>query len=196
MDRVSIKIVTWNSERYITACLKSVFEQTFKNFEASVLGERVFATLDDLQRQAPGVKFTFIFMEQVIEHLRDPILTLSELRSLAGRDALLYVGTPNAGGANAAFFGSRWREMQNPTHLWFFNWRALVRLLQAAGWRALRRLIKGFRYPDSGMIRGAVQQALGWAGLEGALRLTARPSAGSADGTIGILPGTPGQTWR
>ena len=37
MDRVSINIVTWNSEIYITACLKSVFEQIFKNFDVTVV---------------------------------------------------------------------------------------------------------------------------------------------------------------
>jgi SAM-dependent methyltransferase len=143
---------------------------------AGVLGGRVYRSLEHLRSQGGGIRFDFVFMEQVIEHLRDPVRTLSELRMSVNRSAVLYVGTPNAGGANAAFLGSRWREMQNPTHLWFFNWRSLVRALGAAGWREPTRLIGGFRYPTAGVLRGAVQRALGWAGLEGALRVTARPS--------------------
>ncbi|HUT22337.1 MAG TPA: glycosyltransferase family 2 protein [Candidatus Bipolaricaulota bacterium] len=37
MSKVSINLVTWNGAKYIQACLKSVFEQTFKDFSLLII---------------------------------------------------------------------------------------------------------------------------------------------------------------
>src|SRR5262249_2047331 len=54
---------------------------------AGVLRERVYGSLEHLHGVGREVKFDFVFMEQVIEHLRDPVRTLSELRMSVSRNA-------------------------------------------------------------------------------------------------------------
>ncbi len=54
--KVTIQIVTWNSSKYLPLCLKSIFDQTFKDFQVLIVDNNSQdGTIDFLRRNYPEV---------------------------------------------------------------------------------------------------------------------------------------------
>lgn len=89
--------------------------------------------------------FDVVLAADVIEHLRDPLACLRELRARLGPGGRLVLSVPNVGymGVIASLladeFEYRDTGLLDHTHLRFFTWTSLERLLHAAGFAALRR---------------------------------------------------------
>lgn len=147
------------------------------------LGIRVAADLDELR--ADGVTYDLVTTMDVIEHVRSPRDVLSDLGALLRPGGWLFVSTPDAGALKARVRGSRWDNFQNPTHLYYFNARALRRLLQVLGFREVATWRPLVSYPAHGAARRLTQWGLQLTGLDGALHVLARPPASAADGVAG-----------
>ena len=50
-----------------------------------------------------------------------------------------FVSTPNRGSLNARIYGNRWREYENPSHIFLFNDVSLRNLLKMSGYSSMRR---------------------------------------------------------
>lgn len=143
--------------------------------------------------------FDAITMHHVIEHVPDPVATLSACARLLAPGGRLVIMTPNADALGRRIFGRRWLHWDPPRHLHLFNRRSLEEAAMRAGldrpavrttargarwtWRASRSGAQGV---EAGRARGVdavafqlVEHALLWLGLGEELVLVAE-AVGSA----------------
>jgi SAM-dependent methyltransferase len=113
-------------------------------------GFPVYSSLEDLiQKQEQ--QFDVIVLSHVIEHLPDPIHTLTQLRSLLSPRGRLLLTTPNALSLGARIFGAFWRGLEPPRHFNVFSPDSLRQALERAGFHIGRmntdvRLARGIWY--------------------------------------------------
>jgi SAM-dependent methyltransferase len=78
-------------------------------------------------------------MWEVIEHLPNPDDTLRQIYSVLRTGGRLALTTPDSGSLAAAVSGKRWLGWKKvPEHLYFFDKRNLVRLLERVGFTVLK----------------------------------------------------------
>jgi SAM-dependent methyltransferase len=109
---------------------------------AAPAGAAAFFTAD-LDQGLPPLTgpFDFIVCADVLEHLRDPLRLLRDMRALLAPDGALLLSLPNSGHwyfrANvlAGRFPQDDRGLFDRTHLHFFTWTGWLALLDRAGLR-------------------------------------------------------------
>ena len=84
------------------------------------------------------LKFDYITMSHVIEHVHDPLDLLSDSYSLLHRGGGLYIETPNIDARGHQIFGRHWRGLEPPRHLVLFNRDSLFSSVSRAGFRDIR----------------------------------------------------------
>lgn len=111
-------------------------------------------------------KFSAVCMFHVLEHLPDPVRTLSDIRGMVEEGGWLCLEVPNGDSCG----GGNWPQFFNAdeTHLWFFSERTLGVVLERAGWLLERSLVVPAH-----------------AGPEGGLLILARKSDGVGKATRG-----------
>jgi len=117
-------------------------------------------------------KFEWIFMIEVVEHLRDPQAELMKIRQHLTPTGKLVITTPNARGWRARSDGFNWREAQNPTHINLFTAQSLKSILLAADYIDPRRVYRPVSYKSKGLkaFALAITQIIG---IDGGLRFIA-----------------------
>jgi 2-polyprenyl-3-methyl-5-hydroxy-6-metoxy-1,4-benzoquinol methylase len=65
--------------------------------------------------------FDYITMDQVVEHLKDPIDIIKQVSKVIRKDGYLILSTPNANGFGAKVFEKKWINWHAPYHLQFFS---------------------------------------------------------------------------
>jgi 2-polyprenyl-3-methyl-5-hydroxy-6-metoxy-1,4-benzoquinol methylase len=85
-------------------------------------------TLETTQR------FAVICMNQVLEHLQNPVSVVQRLTTLLAPEGYLFIETPNIASLDARIFGARyWGGYHIPRHFWLFSERSLRQLLTSSG---------------------------------------------------------------
>jgi len=79
-----------------------------------------------------------ITMNHVIEHLPDPVTTLSQLRERLLPNGIIEGQTPAANSHEHRLFGSRWSGYHAPRHTVIFSRKGLRRILERAGFEILK----------------------------------------------------------
>jgi len=82
-----------------------------------------------------GLRFDFITMFHVLEHLSNPEGSLEYVASLLKPGGSLIIQVPNVESIQARAFGSRWYGLDVPRHLINFTPKALQTLLDRCGFR-------------------------------------------------------------
>jgi 2-polyprenyl-3-methyl-5-hydroxy-6-metoxy-1,4-benzoquinol methylase len=77
--------------------------------------------------------FDFITMDQVIEHVTDPLVTLRGAARILKPGGTVILSTPNAQGWGARLFRKRWINWHSPYHLQFFTLRSMQMAAEQAG---------------------------------------------------------------
>lgn len=77
--------------------------------------------------------FDYVTMDQVIEHVTDPLSTLRGVARILKPGGTAILSTPNAGGWGAKFFGRRWINWHAPYHVQFFSRRSIQLAAEQAG---------------------------------------------------------------
>ena len=77
--------------------------------------------------------FDFVTMDQVIEHVKDPISTLCGVARILKPGGTAILSTPNARGWGATLFRRRWINWHSPYHLQFFTRQSMRLAAQQAG---------------------------------------------------------------
>ena len=95
-----------------------------------------------LENFSSNSKFDIITMNHVIEHLENPILALTKIRSLLDDKGVLILGTPDFDSAAARRYGDRYRLLSDPTHISLFSSDSMHRCLRDQGFK-----IKKVEYP-------------------------------------------------
>lgn len=88
--------------------------------------------LFDAANYAPDY-FDFVTMDQVIEHVTDPIGVLRGIQRVLKPKGTLIVTTPSADGWGAWTFGSRWIHWHAPYHQHFFSRQSMREAARASG---------------------------------------------------------------
>jgi methionine biosynthesis protein MetW len=122
------------------------------------------ATLDAIAARGP---FDVVLATDVLEHLRDPEPVVAALSRFVGPRGLAIVAVPNV-----ATWSSRWRLLTrgtwdyaedgllDRTHLRFFTWDTIHRLVEQHGWRVTDRVIDGYEIPGASLVLGRVPETL------------------------------------
>lgn len=77
--------------------------------------------------------FDYVTMDQVIEHVTDPVSTLRGVARILKPGGTAVLSTPNAGGWGAKIFGRRWINWHAPYHVQFFSRRSMQLAAEQAG---------------------------------------------------------------
>ncbi len=75
-----------------------------------------------------------VVMSHVLEHVRDPIGLLTDVKNALADNGHVLVICPNSSGWIARVQGSRWYGYAVMQHMWHFNSAALARLIERAGY--------------------------------------------------------------
>jgi SAM-dependent methyltransferase len=78
-----------------------------------------------------------VVLFDTLEHLKSPGRTLAHIHSLLAANGRLFLTTGDARSLLARVLGKRWRLMTPPQHLWFFDRRTIVALLERLEFRVL-----------------------------------------------------------
>lgn len=78
-------------------------------------------------------EFDAIVMNHVIEHVHDPIRLLARCVRLLKKGGNLIAVTPNAESCGQKRFGSSWRGLEPPRHIYLFSQRTLRQIAARAG---------------------------------------------------------------
>lgn len=79
--------------------------------------------------------FSLVMMSHVLEHAHDPVEFLRRALNLVEPGGKLIVRVPNFGSRQARLFGSYWRGIEMPRHLFHFTPTTLTALLTTAGYK-------------------------------------------------------------
>lgn len=99
---------------------------------AEMFGYKVHVGLFDDSIYEAGF-FDYVTMDQVIEHVTDPLSTLRGVARILKTGGTAILSTPNAGGWGAKFFGCRWINWHAPYHVQFFSRRSIRLAADKAG---------------------------------------------------------------
>jgi SAM-dependent methyltransferase len=128
----------------------------------------------------PDGHFQLVTIWHVLEHLRDPLTTLAEIRRILAPGGWLSVAVPNFGGVQAQASGALWFHLDLPRHLWHFRRRSLEALLAKSGFRAARCSTLSFEYDWYGTLQSWMNRACSDDNRLYSL-LKGRPAASSVD---------------
>jgi 2-polyprenyl-3-methyl-5-hydroxy-6-metoxy-1,4-benzoquinol methylase len=81
----------------------------------------------------PDEGYEVVTLNNVLEHVPQPLAMLEECYRAMGRNGTLVVVTPNSSGWGHRVFKQHWRELDPPRHLFLFNAANLRLLLSRAG---------------------------------------------------------------
>jgi len=107
--------------------------------------------------------FDYVTMDQVIEHVTDPLVTLQGVSRILKHSGTAILSTPNANGWGAKIFRRRWINWHPPYHLQFFSKRSMKIAAEKAGLEVKKTLtitssewllyqwIHLFTYPQMGV---------------------------------------------
>ena len=99
---------------------------------AEKFGYNVRVGLFDSSAYQPDF-FDCVTLDQVIEHMADPLSALRGIATVLKPGGMVIIGTPNANGWGARVFGRYWINWHAPYHLHCFSKRSMVIAAQLAG---------------------------------------------------------------
>lgn len=101
---------------------------------AQKFGYKVHVGLFDQSVYEPEF-FDYVTMDQVIEHVTDPLQTLRDVSAVLKPGGYLVLGTPNVKGWGTRLFGQRWVSWHVPYHLQFFSRKSMELAAEKSGYQ-------------------------------------------------------------
>ncbi len=77
--------------------------------------------------------FDYVTMDQVIEHVTDPVSTMQGIARVLRKGGIASLSTPNSNGWGARLFGRRWINWHAPYHIQHFSLSSLAAAARKAG---------------------------------------------------------------
>lgn len=119
----------------------------FAGEEARRRGHEIF--IGSAESVSPKVSNHVVTMWDVLEHVRNPNITMATVNRLLENGGLVAINTPDAGSLWARIFGKRWHLIVPPEHLHYFSKKSLKHLLVENGFEIIEwgRISKRFSIP-------------------------------------------------
>ena len=133
-----------------------------------VKDESIVSNIDDLPR---NLKFDLFVLQDVLEHVLDPVALMKNLRTLAKPDSAIFCSFPSCDSRPARRYGASWAMVRPFGHLHYFSHHSSTRMFAAAGWRLLefqlsyitsiKRLLQNLKLKEIGyqLIKGGRDQS-------------------------------------
>lgn len=99
---------------------------------ADKFGYKIRVGAFDANNYEPGF-FDYVTMDQVIEHVINPVESLRDIASVLRPGGVLILGTPNSNGWGARTFGDRWIHWHAPYHLHLFSRKSMALAAEQSG---------------------------------------------------------------
>jgi 2-polyprenyl-3-methyl-5-hydroxy-6-metoxy-1,4-benzoquinol methylase len=93
------------------------------------------AAATTLESYQTAKKFDCVIMEDVIEHVKDPVDTIKRVAGLLNERGLFALTTPDAGSLWARVWGKHWHAFVPPQHLFYFSYKNIVSVLEKNGFK-------------------------------------------------------------
>lgn len=90
-------------------------------------------TVGTLETYVSDKKFDVVVMQDVIEHVKNPVDTIDRAAAMMKDNGLLVLTTPDAGSLWARSWGKRWHAFVPPQHLFYFSVKNITNLLERQG---------------------------------------------------------------
>ncbi len=90
---------------------------------------------DFLDFHFPRHTYDVITLNNVLEHLYEPVETLTEVYKTLKKDGILVITVPNSKSLGFTLFGKNWYALQPPRHVTHFSDTTLTQMLESAGFR-------------------------------------------------------------
>ena len=121
----------------------------------------VEAEVGDLaDRRFETASFDAVMLNNVIEHVPDPVAVFAECARLLRPGGRLVMITPNLDALGHRVFGPDWRGLEPPRHLYLFTARTLRRFARRAGFTSTAMCSStGQTAPDWPMLRTSMEAA-------------------------------------
>jgi len=118
-------------------------------------------TGDLLQARFDGGTFDVAYMNEVIEHIVDPVGLMSEVCRVLRPGGIALLRTGNARSWSARLRGGGWSYYRfgGHLHIRYFGPRSATALGKAAGFARVRTRTRGFAFRESGELRGRAYAA-------------------------------------
>jgi 2-polyprenyl-3-methyl-5-hydroxy-6-metoxy-1,4-benzoquinol methylase len=111
-----------------------------------------FGSLDVIS----GKTYDIVFLINVIEHLSNPVLTLTQIYNILKPGGLVFIHTPNYGGFPARMMGQRWHQIEPLAHLYYFTQQTLEATLRKVGFQPK----ENFYLKSDSIIKSTIQRLL------------------------------------
>lgn len=90
--------------------------------------------VSDISDIPNDVKFDIISIQDVLEHVEDPVGMLRTARELANPDCIVHCGFPNKDALKARICKGKWGMILPFEHLHYFSYPSVVKMFEKAGW--------------------------------------------------------------
>ncbi len=95
------------------------------------------ATTAPLESYQSAKKFDAVVMQDLIEHVKDPVGVVNRAKNLLAENGLLLITTPDAGSLWAKAWGKHWHAFVPPQHLFYFSVKNLASILEKNGFKVV-----------------------------------------------------------
>lgn len=111
------------------ANIKKIAERYHLNIHVGKLSDNPF----------PDIYFDLIILNQVVEHIPDPLSLIKELLKRLTKEGMIVLSFPNADSIYRKIFGRYWINWHVPYHLHYFNKRSIKALCKKEEWQPLKQ---------------------------------------------------------
>ena len=108
----------------------------------------------DISSIPKNIKFDLIIIQHVLEHIENPLKTLSEMKDLASDTCIINCNFPNKDCIYALFLRGRWRMIRPIGHLNYFSRTSVDELFKRSGWK----IIEKYNYRSESSLTASVKK--------------------------------------
>jgi 2-polyprenyl-3-methyl-5-hydroxy-6-metoxy-1,4-benzoquinol methylase len=112
----------------------------------------------------PDREFDVVALNHALEHVRQPIELLREIRRILKEDGIVVVGVPNFDSLMAHMMRRRWAGLLPDQHLWHFTPRTLRWILERADFSVRTLIVQPSSHQHSNWIKQLILNALTFLG--------------------------------
>lgn len=111
----------------------------------------------NIEKKFPfGMSFDLIILNQVFEHLLDPLFVLARCKKHMAKNGKIIIATPNSSAIDLVLFRNYWDGLNAPRHFYLFSVKAMEIVRAKMGFQSLTSLV----LPDPGMWAISLQNVL------------------------------------